>query len=306
MIPGGFLDRSSSFFVRTFAALHSFSQSAGYIGSHDMDLRGEGTLGGICGYAKSKYAERVEDKKQKRSCSEPPGARRHDHYGKLHKPPKVPTISERPRNRLRKNVVPLITEPHPTTPLFILEYEPYPHLSQPSKVLGVYSTFDSVTLGALKHGAYTFSREGLLDGSEYLSSTGRIKLVQTTVQQDGVKAIVPERTCSLDGEHVRLDIPHPQSREEPEEDLTTGEAVFLATRQGPNVASWVGVFSDESLAWGACLKDKAMCAATGALCDEQRSIGTNNMPQVSGRIVGSGRYTWLVEEHAILGLAQCP
>jgi hypothetical protein len=270
-----------------------------------MGLRGDGNLGGICGYAKSKYEKRVGEREQKRSCSAPPSGRRNV-YGKLHKPPQVQTTPERPRNRLRKHVVTLTMTSQPTTALFVLKYEPYSHLNQPGKVLGVYSTFDSVTLGAFKHGAYTFSREGLLDGSEYLSPTGRIKIVQTTVQQSGVKVIVPERTCSLDGEHVRLDIPHPQSREEPEEVPIPREAVYLAVRQGSNTASWIGLFSDKTLAWGACLKDKAMCSTTGELCDEKRGVGVKNMPQVSGRLVGSGRYTWLVEEHAIHGLVRCP
>jgi hypothetical protein len=292
--------------VRTLRHPIRSAKRTAYIGSQGMGLRDDGNLGGICGYAKSKYEERVEGKKQKRSTSEPPGARRRNGYGKLHKPPQVPIIHERPRNRLRKSVVSLTVAPQAETALFVLEYEPYPHLTQPGKVLGLYSTFDSVTLGALKHGAYTFSREGLLDGSEYLSSTGRIKIAQTTVQRSGVKVIVPERTCSLDGEHVRLDIPHPQSQDETKREPITGEAVFLAIRRGPSAASWVGIFSDKSLAWGACLKDKAMCATTGTLCDEERSMSTNNMPQVSGRLVGSGRHTWLVEEHVIHGSVQCP
>jgi hypothetical protein len=270
-----------------------------------MGPKGDGNLGGICGYAKWKYEKRAGEKEQKRSCSAPP-TRRRNVYGKLHKPPQVQITPERPRNRLRKHVVTLTMTSQPPTALFVLEYEPYPHLTQPSQVLGVYSTFDSVTLGALKHGAYAFSREGVLDGSEYLSPTGRIKIVQTTVQQSGVKVIVPERTCSLDGEHVRLDIPHPQSQEEAQRSSVTREAVYLAVRQGPSTASWIGPFSDKTLAWGACLKDKAMCSTTGTLCDEQRSVGVKNMPHVSGRIVGSGRYTWLVEEHLVHGLRGDP
>jgi hypothetical protein len=186
--------------------------------------------------------------------------------------------------------------------LFVLEFEPYPHLSQPSKVLGVYSTFDTVTLGAFKHGAYTFSREGLLDGSEYLNPTGRIRIVPTNVQLSGVRAIVPERSRSLGGQPMRLDIPHPESQAEiPIEAASTKEAVYVAVREGPSGASWIGVFKDKSLAWGASLKDKAMCAMADTLCDEERSIGVNNMPQVSGRLVGSGRYLWKVEEHHIDG-----
>ena len=47
------------------------------------------------------------------------------------------------------------------------------------------------------------------------------------------------------------------------------------------------------------LKDKAMSAVTIPLTEEVRDIGENNMPQASARVVGLGRFTWAVEEHAI-------
>ncbi|KAF1914753.1 hypothetical protein BDU57DRAFT_303526 [Ampelomyces quisqualis] len=264
-----------------------------------MSQEDERKFGALCGLAKLKF-EGVEAKKQKRSYSEPPGTARLNGHGKLHKPPQVPKVSERPRNRLRKQAVSQTILPPPTTALFVLEFEPYPHLSHPSKVLGIYSTFDSVSLGAFKHGAYTFSREGLLDGSEYLNPTGRIRIVPTSVQQSGVRAIFPERSQSLGGETMRLDIPHPESQAEvPIESTTAKEALYMAVREGPRGASWIGVFQDKSLAWGASLKDKAMCAMADPLCDEQRTVGVNNMPLVSGRLVGSGRYVWKVEEHWI-------
>lgn len=272
-----------------------------------MDKDNE-NLGSIFGYAKSKYEDRIEQKRRRRSHSEPgsgtPGRSRGP--GKLHKPPKVRAVSEKPRNRLRK---PVPLQPHvqePTINVFVLEYEPYPHSIEPGQVLGVYSTFNSVTSGAFAHGAYTFSREGLLDGNEYLSPTGRIKLVKTTVQRTGVRAPVPERSDSPQGEQVRLDIPHPESQEtnfaqavQENDKHAARDTVCLAIRAGPQSASWIGVFADKSLAWGACLKDKAMCAVSGTLCDEVRTIGANNMPQVTGRLVGSGRFTWKVEEREI-------
>jgi hypothetical protein len=294
-----------------------------------MGGRDSGYLGGILNFSRWKQEAKWEEKEPRRSHSEPPtGTGRRRGQGKLYKTPPAqmperprterpdtehpyaprPRVDqpraepplERPRNRLRKSMISLVTIPQPATSLFVLEYEPYPHLVQPGKVLGIYSTFDAVTLGALKHGAYTFSREGMLDGSEYLSPTGRIRLVQTTVQYSGTKAMLPERSRSLDGEPLRLDIPHPESQEEKPRDLSVPrEPVYLAVRQGPNAASWIGVFEDKSLAWGACLKDKAMCATSDELCDEKRSIGLNNMPQVSGRLVGSGRFTWMVKQHII-------
>ncbi|EAT90618.1 hypothetical protein HBI56_157950 [Parastagonospora nodorum] len=278
-----------------------------------MGGRDNGYLGGLWGFAKRKHEAKVEEKKPRRSHSEPPAdTERRRRQGKLHKPPQAgikPPLTgteperlrlERPRNRLRKSFISLTTILQPAPDLFVLEYEPYPHLVRPGKVLGIYSTFDAVTLGALKHGAYTFSREGLLDGSEYLSSTGRIKLVQTTVQRSGMKAMLPPRSRSLDGEPIRLDIPHPKFQvDESKEVPAMHEVVYLAARKGPTAASWIGVYEDKSLAWGACLKDKAMCAIADTLCDEERSIGIHNMPQISGRLVGSGRFTWMVEKHII-------
>ncbi|KAF2827790.1 hypothetical protein CC86DRAFT_289263, partial [Ophiobolus disseminans] len=272
-------------------------------------------LCGICGYAKSKLEERAERKRPRRLDSEIAGVVPRKSTGKLHKPPQVRaasenvtsssphTVTEKPRNRLRKQNEPP-TLPHTSEPavdLFILEYESYPTSSEPGKVLGVYSTLNSVTSGAFAHGAYTFSREGLLHSNEYLSLTGRIKLARTAVQRTGVRAFVPERSDSLHGESVRLDIPHPEpnERHKSEEKLIMRDAVFLAVRTGPQAASWIGVFADKSLAWGACLKDKAMCAVSGTLCDEARTIGDNNMPQITGRLIGSGHFTWMVDECVI-------
>jgi hypothetical protein len=272
-----------------------------------MDHTDHGETGGICGYAKAKQEKKTREKRPKRSYSEPRGTVDALGQGKLRKAPQVQALHERPRNRLRKQIEPLPSTCVPKTSLFILEYEPYPHSTQPGKVLGVYSTFDAVTLGAFKHGAFAFSREGLLDGSEYLSLSGRIKIMQTTVQRSGVKAAVLERTRSLDGENIRLDIPHPESQEEqPKQDPAVRASVFLAIRQGPDAASWVGMYADKSLAWGAALKDKAMCTVSGILLDETRNIGFNNMPEITGRLVGSGRHTWKVEEHVIDGQGQNP
>jgi hypothetical protein len=269
-----------------------------------MEDKKAGQTGGICGFVQAKHKKRVEEKRQKRSHSEPGDAVRAHAYGKLRKAPQVQSLHERPRNRLQKQFAPLPSIAIPKTDLFILEYGPYPQSTQPGNVLGVYSTFDAVTLGAFKHGAFAFSREGLLNGSEYLSTGGRIKIMQTAVQRSGVRVAVPERSRSLDNEVMRLDIPHPHDQEDEEQTRQTQPAratVFLAIRKGPDAASWVGMYADKSLAWGAALKDKAMCAISGTLLEERRSISFNNMPQISGKIVGGGLHTWMVEEHVIDG-----
>jgi len=275
-----------------------------------MGHESNGELGSICRYAKSKYEERVEQKRGRRSQSAPNVAGRAS-TSKLLKSPKpqaVRTVSEKPRNRLRKQTASQLPLNEPTLDLYVLEFEPDKSTTEPGKVLGIYSSFDSVTLGALKHGAYTFSREGILDGNEYLSRTGRIKFVKTSVQHAGVRAHISKRSISPSGGQVRLDIPHPASAENransaaPENaSIPPHDTVFVASRTGPRAASWIGVFASKSLAWGACLKDKALCAVTMPLVEEVRSIGPKNMPHVSGRLAGTGRFTWGVEEHAIDG-----
>lgn len=274
----------------------------------------DGELGGICGYAKSKYEERVEEKRRRRSQSAPKTDVRPTAYGKLHKPPRVHSPRPRPqRKRLQKQPTLVLKHQRPKNnpydSLFTLNFEPYPYETKPSKVLGVYSTIDRVTSGAFKHGAYAFSKEGLLDGSEYLCPMGRIKMLSLPLTRTGPKAPIRERGTSNNGELIRLDIPHPENQgqsginhdgnDQPVTQEDTSRNVFLAMRQGQDNASCIGVYSDKSLAWGACLKDKTMCASTYTLCDESRSIGTDNMPNVTARLIGSGRYTWFVEGHVV-------
>lgn len=262
-----------------------------------------------------------------RSSSEPMIAGGHQSNAKLSKPPKVEVLHERPRNRLQKRtagVPPMLTPypshlgfPAPATALYVLEYESYPYNTLPSEFLGAYSSVDSVTAGAIEHGAYTFSREGLLDGSEYLNPTGRIKIQSQLVQQSGTEAPVSVRSHSLDERPtkqegpVRSDIPHPDSRS----NILTRpdfahlgahsrtslrgtsklkETVYLAIRQGPTVAHCLGVFARPSLAWGACLKNKASCGLSATLSEEIRDVDVDGMPKVSARLHGCGQHVWFV------------
>lgn len=206
----------------------------------------------------------------------------------------------------------------PTTTLYVLEYEPYPYNTLPSQFLGVYSTVDSVTTGAISHGAYTFSREGLLDGSEYLNPTGRIKIQSQLLTQHGTEATVSIRSHSLDERAtrqdvpIRSDIPHPESRSNTLSWTTRPgilqaglrsttsvqkrpkESVFLAIRQGPTAAHCLGLYSTKSLAWGACLKNKASCALTSTLSEASRDVDQDGMPRVMARLHGCGQHIWFV------------
>lgn len=271
-----------------------------------------GELSGICGYAKVKYNERVAVRRRRRSSSEPTAAatmlasgRTPHPYSKLHKAPTLQNLYDRPRNRLQKRSVtyaPSATHQLPVL-LYILEYDPYPYNTQPSKFLGVYSSINTVTAGAFRHGAYAFSREGVWDGTEYLSPTGRIKILSQAVQRRGMRATVPGegRSKSMYGEPVRLDIPHPSASQEDVgcRAVEEREVVFLAVHEGPRGAVCIGVFADKAVAWGACLKSKAACAVMGTLRDEEQCIVEENMPKVVARVVGSGNHAWFVQVHGI-------
>lgn len=278
-----------------------------------------GDLGTICNYAKVKYEERAETKRRhsyRRSTSDPTmNATIRKPHGKLHKPPKIESLyerKERPRNKLQKRSPPsIIGAVRPPVNFFALEYDPYPYNTQPSQFLGVYSSIDTVTAAAFRHGAYTFSREGLLDGSEYLSPTGRIKIISHAIQSVGATAAVPGDGASkkFDDGVMRLDIPHPLSQPAPrfdsQQDLNKQnvikDAVFLALHEGPQSAFCIGMFTSKSLAWGACLKDKAWLGWSDPLTEEERSVEENNMPRISARLVGSGRHAWFVRAFEVDG-----
>lgn len=259
-----------------------------------MILNDIGELGGICGYCKSRY----EARKHKRRSSEPVISGQEYPYARLSKPPKVQSLHERPRNRLQKRA---LASPHTPTPvtLYILEYESYPYNTRPSAFLGVYSTLDSVTSGALQHGAYSFSKEGLLDGTEYLSPTGRIKIISEKLQRDGVAVGMPGRAQSMTSDHVRLDIPHPEHQQNhARSGKDAGETVYLAIHQEPRAAFCIGVFAKKSLAWGACVKNKASLALKKPLYEETR-VCVDGLPSITARVFESGRHSWFVASYTI-------
>lgn len=252
-----------------------------------------------------------------RSCSEPLITGGHQANAKLSKPPKVELIHGRPRNRLQKrSATPYSPRPGTaalSTTLYILEHERYPYNTSPGEFLGVYSTVDSVTAGAIEHGAYTFSRGGLLDGTEYLSPSGRIKIHTRPVLRSGTEAAISHSPGGdPKGQHelVRSDIPHPNSRSntlsyttphpraQSMTDLGTTskprEVVFLGIRQGPIEARCLGIFASASLAWGTCLKNKASCAMASMLSEESREVDAEGLPRASGRLHGYGLHTWVV------------
>lgn len=268
---------------------------------------------------------------RKRLTSESTITAGHQGKAKLSKPPIVDTLHERTRKRLQKRgpVQSSMFTPYLThldfmmaaSALYILEYEPYPYNTLPSQFLGAYTTVDSVTAGAIEHGAYTFSREGLLDGSEYLNATGRIKIRSHSVKRSGTEASVSFHSHDLvegpmrQDEPVRLDIPHPNSPSNTMSILhltaqsiknseKSKETVFLAIREGPTAAHCLGVCATTSLAWGACLKDKASCALLGNLSEENRVVDADGMPRTTARLHGCGQHTWFVVAREVIATAR--
>jgi hypothetical protein len=241
--------------------------------------------------------------RQRQASVEPTGQT--GKHARLSKPPKVASSHPHPRNRLQKRVI-IPSRRQDLPALYLLEYEQYPYQTRPSEFLGVYSSINSVTAGAFKNGAYTFSREGLLDGSEYLSPTGRIKIRSQAVQQYGLEAATPdEGKASPKDESVRFDIPHPDSQgtvcEKTSKNTEPRERVFLAIQQTPDAAVCIGVFTKKSLAWGACLKNRAAYTLSGCLSEESQTIDMHGMPQVKARLEKSGLHTWSVKSHEIDG-----
>ncbi|KAF2124827.1 hypothetical protein P153DRAFT_390294 [Dothidotthia symphoricarpi CBS 119687] len=251
-------------------------------------------LGGICGYCKSRH----EARQRKTSSSElvVPGC---EHaYGIISKPPQLQFLHERPRNRLRKRIS-KSPSARPLVTLYVLEYESYPYNTRPSEFLGVYSTIDSVTAGAFRHGAHSFSREGLIDGSQYLSLTGRLRIVPTRMQQDRVAAAMPDEAQSLTGEVVRPDIPHPeyQSFVRPWNDAE--EKMYLAIHQEPQAAFCIGLFTKKSTAWDACLESEASYALSNTLHDETRQLDSDGLPSVTARLTGGSHRSWFVASYTL-------
>lgn len=259
--------------------------------------------------------------KRRRSSSDPVNLGGLQGKAKLSKPPPLASLHERPRNRLRKRGTTMgIAFTAPATQLQVLEEEPYPYNTLPSRFLGIYSTINSVTNGAIEHGAYTFSREGVLNGSEYLNGTGRIRIQTQLLQDSGTDVVVSLRSHSPQEQPARLsgpvrsDVAHPTSLSEtliqttrqdvphPAAQSTTSlrdpsepkQIVFLAVREGPTAAHCLGVFTRASLAWGACLKNKASCGLSRTLDQEVQEVDADGMPRATARLHGCGQHVWFV------------
>jgi hypothetical protein len=231
------------------------------------------------------------------------------HYStrRLTKPPRVYTARKRTsRTRLQKRVksktkgkgkVKTPSTRSNLSSVFVLKYEDYPYNTRPGTILGVYSSHDTVTTGAIRHGAYAFSREGMRDGSEYLSPTGRIKIIETPIQRHGISASLPKS--------VPASIPHPAGpsavRSTPRASTDGEDSILLALHQSPTGLWCVGAFADKKKAWGACWKHRGSMGFVGQLREGTRWLDEDGMPHTKSRLVGTGWHEWYVVPYKIDG-----
>ncbi|PSN74892.1 hypothetical protein BS50DRAFT_615685 [Corynespora cassiicola Philippines] len=238
----------------------------------------------ICAYCKQLGEAR------RNSCTEPHTC------GKLSKPPKYQSPRKRPpRNKLQKRgLTPSEIQLPPI--VYILQYEPYPYKTSPGSFLGVFSNFNKVTTGAILNGAFTFSREGLLDGNEYLNSTGRIKILSTQIEREGVEIPLPSPIRDEDSIRERGG-----SRRGAGSDRGShpSRKVYLAVYKSPTETVCIGAFSRKKKAWGACLKDQTKLSSNTRLQEITRLLDENDLPTAKGRIPGDGWYHWTVEEYDV-------
>lgn len=221
---------------------------------------------------------------------------------RLSKPPRVHTRKQAPGKRLQKRVRNSITQLLPP-PVFLLQYERYPYNTQPGTLLGVFSSVEAVTTGAIKHGAYAFSRGGIHDGTEYLSPTGKIKIIPQNIQRTGFEAAMPRRKHSRVS-HASQPNAHREPRvvENPSQAhiaIDGREGILVAVHESPTGIFCIGAFTERRRAWGACLKHKASLPFSNVLQEESRWIDEFDLPRMKARKVGTGWHRWYVIAHRI-------
>jgi hypothetical protein len=206
-------------------------------------------------------------------------------YTRLSKPPKVQSRKLPTTRRLQKRMSKFPPAPLPTPTIYLLQFEAYPYNTIPAEILGVFSNINKVTSAAINYGAYAFSREGLYDGSEYLTPSGRLRILSEDFHQPIVKAKQPRKE-----EYI----PHPNSQVETARQEEARKTVFIALRQVASNTSCIGLFGEKIKAWTACVKDQAMSTSSESLLEETRWSDENGMPYIRGRIEGSGSHLWFV------------
>lgn len=230
---------------------------------------------------------------------------------RLSKPPRVHVRKQIARNKLQKRPKKNSTT-HAVTPhVFLLQYEQYPYNTQPGTFLGAFSTFQAVTTAAFKHGAYAFSKDGVHDGTEYLSKTGRIKILPSRIQHTESRVKLPKArqpsTRQPNGDVIREESPARVSppRVRPDEHATGPipidgkHGVLVAVHQSPTGIFCIGAFTNRRAAWAACLKHEASLFDKNPLQEVDKWRDEFQMPRMKAREVGKGWHEWFVVVQSI-------
>ncbi|KAF2119866.1 hypothetical protein BDV96DRAFT_641738 [Lophiotrema nucula] len=221
---------------------------------------------------------------------------------KLSKPPKVHVKVQHKRsvrNRLqrrRKSHANHLKSPS----LYILQYESYPYAVEEAKILGIFTDINKASLAATTCGAFAFSREGLNDGMEYLTPTGRIRIVMqeapilplrrhpTAPEDLGFASTAMDKIIAL------RNFTQPSIRSRPER-REREQRVYLAMHRAPEATMCIGLFADKAKAWYAALKQYGIVSWEAEVQEEMRWMDETSLPHIKAKIAGSGRHFWSVE-----------
>lgn len=223
---------------------------------------------------------------------------------RLSKPPRVHARTQKPGQKLQKRPKKAISQTPETPHVFLLQYEQYPYNIQPGTLLGVFSTFQSVSAGAISHGAYAFSKEGMHDGTEYLTKTGRIRIIPTPVQHAVSNTKLPSarkhNTAPSTGNSAAT-APGPAPMPPPPEHIPIdGKAgILVAVYQSPTGICCLGAFTNRRAAWAACKKEGVSLLGKEQLRASERWLDEFEMPHLKVREVGKGWHEWYVVVHRI-------
>ncbi|KAF2271602.1 uncharacterized protein EI97DRAFT_351733, partial [Westerdykella ornata] len=221
---------------------------------------------------------------------------------RLTKPPKLHPRKHSHRKKLQKRVKRKSSDRVAPLSVFVLQYEKYPYYTEPGLILGAYSSIGTVTNAAIEHGAYAFSKEGMRDGTEYLSPSGRIKILKRTIQRVGPRAPMPK------GRHPEFHKERPDSTpkpsgagEEPKAPVAIDgkEGVLVAVHRSPTGIFCIGAFTERKRAWGACLKHRFTPPFSEFAEENDGWVDEYQMPHVRAREIGAGWHEWFVVPYKI-------
>jgi hypothetical protein len=232
------------------------------------------------------------------------------HPSKLTKPPKVQIPRKRPvRNRLQRQHKSHVHKKHPSAALYVLKYESYPYVMEEASILGIFKSIDAASAAAFTNGAYAFSRNGLNDGMEYLTPTGRIKILEhevctlprrrgSIVQRDFHCPTLPiSPTNVLDRVIALRNFTQPEGRQfrRPSSETyrpSPHRPTYLALHRSAMGLVCLGAFAERIKAWNACLKDFSLQTYDTDVQHEMRWMDENGHPHVQAKIPRTGRHVW--------------